>query len=252
MAGLSVHLAPAVVRPEQLADSITVVVDILRATTTMVHALVAGARHITIVGEIEEARQLAISREAGTYLLAGERGGRPIDGFDVGNSPAEFTHETCANREVIMTTTNGTRAILHARHARRILIGAFVNFSAVCQELITDAGNVHILCAGTDTEITLEDTVFAGAVVQMLAERSEYELNDGARIAWDVYEGHGSVLKTALELSLGGRNLSEIGMSDDIGLAARIDRFGIVAEVSGALPTVQITNHRWEDRLWRT
>lgn len=252
MSVLSVHLAPSLVQPEKLAGSVAVVVDVLRATTTMIHALVAGAARIIAVGEIDEAFQLSKTLPEGTFLLAGERGGRPIKGFDLGNSPSEFTRAKCNQRDIIMTTTNGTRAILHAKHARRILIGAFVNFSAVCQELLIDGGDVHIVCAGTDHEATLEDTVFAGAVVQKLAERSDFQLNDGARIAWDVYEGHGSVLKTSLELSLGGRNLTEIGMDSDIDLAARVDRFGIIGEVFDVPPTVRMTNLRWEERIWRT
>jgi 2-phosphosulfolactate phosphatase len=252
MTGLSVHLAPSLVQPEKLAGSITVIVDILRATTTMIHALVAGAARIIAVGEIEEAFQLSKTLPEGSYLLAGERGGRPIKGFDLGNSPSEFTRAKCNHRDIIMTTTNGTRAILHAQQARRILIGAFVNFSAICQELLTDGGDVHIVCAGTDQEVTLEDTVFAGAVVQKLVERGDFHLNDGARMAWDVYEGHGSVLKTSLELSLGGRNLIEIGMGSDIDLAARVDRFGIIGEVFDVPPTVRMTNLRWEERIWRT
>jgi len=252
MTGLSVHLAPSLVRPEKLAGSITVVVDVLRATTTMIHALVAGAARVIAVGEIEEALELARTLPEGSYLLAGERGGRPIKGFDLGNSPAEFTRAKCGNRDVIMTTTNGTRAILHAKESRRILVGAFVNFSAVCQELLSDGGDVHLLCAGTDQEVTLEDTVFAGAVVQKLAERGDFHLNDGARMAWDVYEGHGSVLKTSLELSLGGRNLIDIGMGSDIDLAARVDRFGIIGEVFDFPPTIRMSNLRWEERIWRS
>ena len=103
------------------------VVDVLRATTAMVHALAAGCEAIVPCAEIEEARAVAASLPAGTVLLGGERGGLPIERFDLGNSPATFTREVCRGKTIVMTTTNGTRAILASLEAERVLIAAFVN-----------------------------------------------------------------------------------------------------------------------------
>lgn len=242
---------PTLVEPDELGGSIAVVVDILRATTTIVQALAVGAEYVLPVADIDEARAVA-KRDANGALLAGERGGLAIEGFDLGNSPAEFTNGRCTGRPIIFTTTNGTRALLHARSAARILIGAFVNYSAVCGELLSDSRDIHILCAGTEGCIALEDTVFAGSVVATLADREDFELNDSARIAWDAFEGHGSSLASSLELSCGGRNLAKVGLASDLPLAIRVDRYGIVAEASGEPPKITVSSHLAGERFWRT
>lgn len=240
MRKLRVHLLPKLVDPRDLSGGVSVVVDILRATTSIVHALAAGAAEIIPVEDIAEARKLAGTMPPGQAILAGERGGLRIDGFDIGNSPSEFTAARCEARTIVFTTTNGTRAILHAKQANRILIGAFVNFSAICFDLVESDEDIDVVCAGTDGELSLEDTVFAGAVTATLADRGEFELNDGARIAWDAFEGHGSVLPSMLELSQGGRNLASVGLSADLRCAARIDCFGIVPHASSDPPRITI------------
>src|SRR3954447_24007137 len=121
-----VHLLPALVEPETLRDQTVVVVDVLRATTTIVHALAAGARAVVPCLEVEEARQRAANLPAGSAVLGGERQGLRIEGFDLGNSPTEYTPERVAGKTVVFTTTNGTRAMLHARGARRVVLGSLV------------------------------------------------------------------------------------------------------------------------------
>lgn len=250
MRRLAVHLTPALVAPEELRGAVVVAIDILRATTTIIHALAAGAESVIALGEIAETEKFAGDFPTGHCLRAGERGGQPIPGFDLGNSPSEYTSSRCGGRTILFTTTNGTRAILHARQAKRVLIGAFSNFSAVCQELLSTSEDVHLLCAGTEGEVALEDTIFAGAVVHGLAEKGEWELNDGSRMAWDAFEGHGQVLLSAFELATGGRNLIAIGLGSDLGWAARVDRFGFVPEAVGNPPAIRIVQQRWEARHW--
>src|SRR5258706_13920045 len=132
---LDVYLLPALVEPAQLAGKTAVVIDVLRATTTIVHALAAGATQVIPCLEVDEARRIAA--ELGERAISGgERGGKQIPGFDLGNSPAEYSRERVAGKTVVFTTTNGTRAMLRCKAARRVLLGAFVNFSAVCRELV--------------------------------------------------------------------------------------------------------------------
>src|SRR5262249_38742437 len=111
----------------------------------------------------------------------GERGGKRIDGFDLGNSPLEYTRDRLNGKTLVFTTTNGTRAMLHSRQAARILIGAFVNLSALCREL-ESADAVDIVCAGTDRQITREDVLFAGAVGDELGRSRPRECNDQAEL----------------------------------------------------------------------
>src|SRR5204862_1727291 len=136
-------------------------------------------------------------------LLGGERGGAPLPGFDLGNSPREYTAKVCRRSILVLTTTNGTRALIRAADAERVLVASFCNFSAVCEQLRLDVRPIHIICAGTEGEVALEDTLLAGAVVDFLCDAFELQLNDSARLAWDCFEHHGCVLQGALEISRG-------------------------------------------------
>src|SRR6476659_5515753 len=182
---VSVALLPELASSLRLPASIAVVIDVLRASTSIVHALAAGCTCIRPCLEVEEARALADQMRAGRVLLAGDRGGRLIEGFDLDNSPRRFTPRNCRGQSIVMTTTNGTRALLRCAPAARTLIAAFVNYSAVCEQLRHDARPVCIVCAGTDGAVTLEDTLLAGALVDFLYDLGGVRLNDGARIAWD-------------------------------------------------------------------
>jgi 2-phosphosulfolactate phosphatase len=226
-----VHLLPALVPAGRLAGGVAVAVDVLRATTTIIHALAAGCCAVIPCAEIEEARERADRMRAGKVLLGGERDGKPIAGFDRGNSPREYTPSVCRGTTLVLTTTNGTRALIRAAEADRVLVGAFVNYSAVCEQLKADPRPVHIICAGSAGEVTLEDTLFAGALVDFLCETCDVRLNDGARLAWDCYEHHGRVLQGALEVSQGGAHLRRLGYDDDIKAAGRVDQFALVPEV---------------------
>src|SRR5215468_1142852 len=106
-----VHLLPQLAPPGELAGGVAVVIDVLRTTTTVIHALAAGCTAVRPCAEVEEARELADGMRAGRVLLAGERGGKPLPGFDLGNSPKEFTPKCCKGSTLVLTTTNGTRAL---------------------------------------------------------------------------------------------------------------------------------------------
>ncbi len=235
-----VWLVPEWARPERLAGGVAVVVDVLRATTTIIHALAAGCRDVRPCAEVEEARRLAGSMRAGRVLLAGERGGRPLEGFDLGNSPGEFTAARCRGSTVVLTTSNGTRALLRATAAERVLVAGFVNGSAVCEQVGREARPVHVVCAGHDGEVALEDTLLAGALVEFLAEAGPVRLNDGARLAWDCFAQHGRVLAGALEVSDGGARLRELGYDEDVRAAGRVDQFALVPELHRDPPRVEI------------
>ena len=241
---VSVHLLPDLVEPQQLAGKTAVVIDVLRATTTIVTALDSGAREVLPCLEVADARAKAAAAE--NPLLGGERGGLRIEGFQLGNSPAEYDARTVRDRSVIFTTTNGTRAMMRCKLAKRVIVAAFVNLSAVCRELMTES-EIEIVCAGTDGHVTREDTLLAGAIVDDLSRATDRPLktNDQADIAADAWRSAvgqmtgSSLLGQALRASRGGRNLIEIGHENDIDLAAQIDKFDLVAELD--LQTWRIT-----------
>jgi 2-phosphosulfolactate phosphatase len=226
-----VHLLPDLAPPGRLEGSVAVAVDVLRAATTIVHALAAGCTCVRPCAEVEEARELAGQMRVGRVLLGGERDGVPLPGFDLGNSPREYLAKLCKGNTLVMTTSNGTRALLRAAEAERTIIAGFVNYSAVCEQLRHESRPIHILCSGTEGEISLEDTLLAGALVDFLCEVFETRLNDSARLAWDCFEHHGRVLLGALELSKGGAKLKSLGYDDDIRAAAQVDQFNLVPEL---------------------
>ncbi len=226
-----VHLTPDRLTPALLTESVAVVIDVLRATTTMIHALAAGCCAVWPIEEVEEARRRADGMRAGRVLLGGERDGVPPTGFDLGNSPREYTCARCKGTTLVLTTTNGTRALLRAAGAARTLIAGFVNYSAVCEQLSSEARPIDIVCAGYHGEVALEDALLAGALVEFLCEQGPVVLNDAARLAWDCFEHHGRVLDGALEISAGGVHLRSLGYDDDIRAAARVDQFAVVPEM---------------------
>src|SRR5262249_46559853 len=121
-----VYLLPQLAPPGRLAGGVAVVIDVLRAATTIIQALVAGCTAVRPCAEVEEARERAGQRGAGRVLLGGEGGGKPLPGFDLGNSPREYTAKLCRGNTLVLTTSNGTRALLRAAEAARTLVAAFV------------------------------------------------------------------------------------------------------------------------------
>jgi 2-phosphosulfolactate phosphatase len=247
---VQVHLLPQLVPEGRLVGGLAVVVDVLRASTTIIHALSAGCTAVRPCAEVEEARELAGQMRAGRVLLGGERGGIPLPGFDLGNSPREYTTKVCRGNTLVLTTSNGTRALLAAATAERTLVAAFLNYSAVCEQLRQDSRPIHIVCAGTDGEVSLEDTLLAGALVDFLSETVEVRLNDSARLAWDCFENHGRMLAGALEIGRGGAKLRQLGYDEDIRAAAQVDQFHLVPELHREplrieVGTVGIVKNHW-------
>ncbi len=243
-----VHLLPRLIPPGSLHGTIVVVVDVLRATTVMVHALAAGCEAVIPCGEIDEAKAIASRLPAGTALLAGERQGLPIPGFELGNSPSDFTAEGCAGKTLVMTTTNGTRAILGCREGRRVYVASFANLTATVDALTVqfqkrDRAPLHIVCAGTEGFISLEDSLLAGALTARLLVPAGQIGPDGRRLGNDEasivvsewleverYLRH-RPLSRLLCLGRGGQNVQRIGRAGDIDDAAAFDRFSLVAEL---------------------
>ncbi|MFN0130966.1 MAG: 2-phosphosulfolactate phosphatase [Phycisphaerales bacterium] len=238
MPSLSLHLAPSLARPTDLAGGIAVVIDLLRASTTICYALHAHAAAIRPCDEIDEARRVAADLPPHMVLLAGERGGLPIDGFTLGNSPAEFAAPRVRDKAIAFTTTNGTRALRVAAAADRVLVGCLANLTAVVSAAWAANLPIHLLCAGVDGQPCLDDTLAAGAIASAIERRAGAALEDDAAImAADLWSRHGTsrtALAAALRRSTGGRNLAAIGLASDIDLCARFDAAPMVPELHKA------------------
>ncbi|MDA7977319.1 MAG: 2-phosphosulfolactate phosphatase [Pirellulales bacterium] len=241
---LHVHLLPELVQPQDLVGWSVVVIDVLRASTTICHALDSGAVGIVPCRTIDAARHEALERKGQDVLLGGERKGVRIDGFDLGNSPADYTPESIHGKTIIFTTTNGTIAIDRAKHAADIVIGAFNNVTAVADDL-ANSKKVALLCAGTEGKISGEDVAAAGAITAHLLRKSEktsqrtarlqnsVQLNDEARIARAWYGKVTSILSILRE-SRGGQRLRQLGYDQDIEIAAQMDSLDIVPRLDHA------------------
>jgi 2-phosphosulfolactate phosphatase len=217
---------------ESVAGGIAIIVDVLRASTTIVTALEEGAAFVRPVADVDEARRLKHG-DFSSCLLGGERGGLQIAGFDLGNSPAEYTHSIVAGRGILMTTTNGTLAIERCEAAREILVGSFVNRTSVARTALLLAAKhgidaIHLVCAGTNGEETDEDILGAGAIVDagIVAAKGRSLFDPCSQKASSeflrVINGSGysrGQLAARLRQSLGGKNLIRLGMDSDLVLA---------------------------------
>ena len=232
MQTLRVAFLPDLIAADSLTGRSVVIIDVLRASTTIVRALASGASAIVPCLEIADAERL-VQREPGC-LLGGERGGLRIDGFDLGNSPAEYTPQVVKGSVIGFTTTNGTRAMQHCQSADRLFIAAFTNLSTVCREIESNAG-IDIVCAGTHGSITREDVLLAGAMVDRLMRGNPHlDVDDSARLArdaWNTARTDKRGLADVLADSHGGHNLQAIGQAEDIALAADLDRETCIPEL---------------------
>jgi len=211
------------------ASSAVVVLDVLRATTTIMFALAAGAESIVPLGTVDAAR-LERDRRPGS-VLAGERLGVPPAGFDLGNSPSAMTVDAVGGRTVVISTTNGTRAILAAAHCRRVVMGALVNSAAVAEALVDDPGPIVLLCAGAHGEPGVEDDLGAGAIIAALAQRRRLACDDGAVMVLHQWESVGpDGCEAALRAARAGVALQEVGLGADIPTCAALDSCPVVGE----------------------
>src|ERR1700761_9039250 len=182
---LEVCLSPALLSLYNVEEYIVVIVDIFRATSSICYGIENGAEAIIPVAEVDEC--LAYHDKQTGYLLAAERNGEVVEGFDFGNSPFSYTKEKVAGKTIVLTTTNGTQALHLSRKAKKIVIGSFLNLTALCNWLKKQDENILLVCSGWKNNFNLEDTLFAGAVVEQL-KAGNFKTDDSAIAANDLYQ----------------------------------------------------------------
>ena len=234
---VDVVLLPRDLPPLAGTGATVIVFDVLRATTSIAAALAAGVGEIHVFAGTALARGAARVRDG--VLLCGEEQCLPPPGFDLGNSPGAFDPARHAGRTVFMSTTNGTRAILAARGAARILTGALVNATAAARAARDAGGDVILLCAGTNGQPAAEDVIGAGAVLHALRPGGPVRLaSDAAWMAEQLFLARRRDLPNALRESRGGRNVAAAGLDPDIDFAARLDALDVVGHVHPGDPPV--------------
>jgi 2-phosphosulfolactate phosphatase len=217
---LEVCLTPALLSLYDVEDCIVVIIDIFRATSSICYGIENGAEAIIPVAEVEVC---SAYREKGLgYLLAAERNGEVVEGFDFGNSPFSYTKEKVAGKTIVLTTTNGTHALHLSRAAKRVVIGSFLNLTTLCDWLKIQNENILLVCAGWKNNFNLEDTLFAGAVVEQLKERG-FKLDDPAIAANDLYQIGKNDLNGYLAKTSHSERLKKLGIEADIAFCLNVD-----------------------------
>jgi 2-phosphosulfolactate phosphatase len=228
---IDAFFTPLGVTPGELAGRGVVVIDVLRATTTIITALANGAKAVIPAATSEEAVRLASNLEKDGVLLAGERKSLKIEGFALGNSPREMTAAAVGGKTIVLATTNGTPALVAAQGGDPVLVGAPANFKALAaraRDVLAARGDLVIVCAGRDKQFAIEDAYTAGRLIKALKKGARrLELNDaaaGALALSDALAGW----KDALEGSAAARQLAEVDLAEDVRFAAKPDRFSVV------------------------
>lgn len=214
------------------AGRVVAVVDVLRASTTIATALDNGARAVVPLESSEDVVARAKALERADVLLAGERKMLPIPGFDLGNSPREYTAEKVEGKTVLLTTTNGTGAIGAVQGARDVVVASYVNFSAVLTMLraaLRGGADIAIVCAGRDRQFSLEDAACAGRYAHHVSKRLQgLKLNDAALAAMLVDKRYGEGIARMFDASEHGHALKEAGFGEDLAACAAIDSHPVI------------------------
>ena len=229
---VDVILGPQQITPGEVTGRVVAVIDVLRASTTIAVALANGARAVIPAESSDDAVRRSKAFERRDVRLAGERRMLMVPGFDYGNSPAEFTRAAVEGRTVILSTTNGTGALLAVQGARDVVVASYVNFSAALALLRTavrGGTDVAIVCAGRDRQFSLEDAACAGRYVRHVCKGIDnVELNDAARAAELLDRRYDEHLDHLFAEAVHGRALAEAGFGVDLGLCAAVDSHPVV------------------------
>jgi 2-phosphosulfolactate phosphatase len=229
MKNIDVCLTPELLHLHNIDNTIVVVTDIFRATSCMVTGFAYGVGSIIPVATVEECK---LFQNRG-FIAAAERNAQKVDGFDLDNSPFSYMDEQLIGAKIAMTTTNGTLSITKAKIAAvKVLVGAFLNLNAIINYLKTQPYDVLVLCAGWKGKVNLEDTLFAGALVEGL--KDEYLVTeDSAIMAMRTYEQAQNDMLTYLSTSSHVRRLQGLGIQQDIAYCLQRDLYDVVPILRG-------------------
>lgn len=209
---------------DELRNKTVVMIDVLRASSTIVTALNNGAKAIIPVADMGEASKIAQNVDSENYLLCGEKDGIKIEGYDLGNSPIEFSKETVGGKTLIFNTTNGTKAIKKASGSQNIYVAAFLNVSAIVETLKSQKKDIVLLCAGWKGRLAFEDVLLAGNIIHQLGEGELPEdSRDGAKVAHGLYEKYGDDITSVIHKTNHASRLKELVGAEDIDYCCQVD-----------------------------
>jgi len=223
MKTVEVCLTPDLIQHFNLKGKVVIVVDIFRATSCIVTGLAYGVNAIYPVATVQECKNF---KKKG-MIIAGERGGEKVAGFDVGNSPYEYMNDEFQGQDIAVTTTNGTQAILKSTGADQILIGAFLNLRAMADYILDINRDIVIHCAGWKGMVNIEDTLFAGALINEI-KATHQPSGDSAFMASDLYQFHRMDLLNASHNSSHAKRLAAFGIEKDLDFCMEMSLYSII------------------------
>lgn len=227
---IEVCFSPAVYHRHHQKDANVVVVDILRATTSICTAFMNGAKTVIPVASLDEASDMKTKG----FMVAAERDGNVQEFADFGNSPFNFTKERVFNKDIVYSTTNGTQAIKMAEHSNNVLVGAYLNIDALSQFLEKESHNVVIFCAGWKDRFNLEDTLFAGALAEKLLKSERFQTNcDATNAALDLWSIAQKDLLTYIQKTAQRKRLQKKGLDDSIEYCHTMNLTNIIPVLKG-------------------
>ena len=202
----------------------TVVIDVLRASTTIIQALQNGAREVIPVASVEFAVKVSGGMFGGQTLLGGERNTKKLEGFALGNSPLEYAPEVVGGRTIILFTTNGSKAIVKAKFSENLFIAAFTNLTALAKHLIKLGKEFEILCSGRGNYFSMEDVICAGKLISEIQKiNNNVELTDSAKASVALNKSFGKSILTMMQQTEHGKILIENNFDEDLKFCSRIN-----------------------------
>ena len=226
---VEVFLTGGTVGADDVRGRTAIVIDVLRTSTTVATALGNGARAVVPVADVGEAARLAATMDPATTLLGGERGGITVEGFHYGNSPREYGPDAVRDRTVILSTSNGTGAVVRCAEAACTVVGGFVNARAVVDYVVGQGNDVTIVCAGWLNRVSLEDTLCAGLLIDLLGpDRISEPETDSAHIARVLYTHDRTSLVRRIAECNHARRLQRLGLAEDVTLCSAVDSVPVV------------------------
>lgn len=233
MRKIDVCLSPDLMHLYKTDDRTVVVVDILRATSCMTTAFAHGVQSITPFAALEDC--LAMKNRG--YFTSGERDGKKVDGFDLGNSPFEYMDKKLQGEKIAFTTTNGTKAIAKSIGAREIVIGSFLNLTALARYLRTGTNDILVVCAGWKGKFNLEDTLFAGALIEALSNTISLEC-DAPQASLHLYQIAKSDMLEFLKEASHIKRLANLNIVEDITFCLTIDKYDVVPVMKDSIISI--------------
>lgn len=224
----------------ELRDKTSVVIDVLRASSSIVTALMNGADAIIPVADMGEASKIAMNVDSENYLLCGEKDGIMIDGYDLGNSPFEYTKEVVANKKLIFNTTNGTKAIKKTFGSSDVCVAAFLNVSAVVEYLKNQKTDIVLVCAGWKGRLAFEDILLAGNIIYKLSDgKLPEKARDGVRVAFTLYDTYKDNIAAIIQQSNHAERLKALIGTDDIEYCCQTDITDVLPYLNEGMITLK-------------